>query len=410
MPRRSLAHNTAWMLAGQAARTVIQGIYFILVARSLDPAGYGAFVAASSFVLIGAPFATFGAGLVLIKNVARDPASFPVQWGNSLVVISLSGSALLGVMLAASPLVLPAAIPALLVLALGLSELVLARIAELCGQVFQAFQQLAWTAAIQFLLSVCRLISIAVLLAIDSSPTPLQWGAGYLAATFAAAAAAFATVHVLHGRPRLVVDRTRLELAEGALFSVSLAARTVYNDIDKTMLSRLSSLSASGVYGAAYRVVDLAFTPIQALLSASYARFFQRGADGLSAGLRMARGLLPAAALYGAVAGLGLVFLSPVVSLVLGPSYAELESVLTWLAPLPLLRAGHYFLADALTGAGHQRVRSAVQVLVAAANVLLNLWLIPRYSWVGAAWSSLACDGLLVAGMLAACVGLERRS
>jgi O-antigen/teichoic acid export membrane protein len=28
-------------------------------------------------------------------------------------------------------------------------------------------------------------------------------------------------------------------------------------------------------------------------------------------------------------------------------------------------------------------------------NILLNLWLIPAYSWRGAAWSSLASDGLL---------------
>jgi O-antigen/teichoic acid export membrane protein len=32
---------------------------------------------------------------------------------------------------------------------------------------------------------------------------------------------------------------------------------------------------------------------------------------------------------------------------------------------------------------------------VAALNFVLNLWLIPAYGWIGAAWSSLASDGLL---------------
>jgi O-antigen/teichoic acid export membrane protein len=66
-----------------------------------------------------------------------------------------------------------------------------------------------------------------------------------------------------------------------------------------------------------------------------------------------------------------------------------------WLAPLPLLKGIQYFGANALTGGGHQGVRSGLQALVAIFNVLINLWLIPAYSWRGAAWSSLASDGLL---------------
>jgi O-antigen/teichoic acid export membrane protein len=42
------------------------------------------------------------------------------------------------------------------------------------------------------------------------------------------------------------------------------------------------------------------------------------------------------------------------------------------------------------------------QVAVAVFNVLINLWLIPAYSWRGAAWSSLASDGALVLAMYTA--------
>jgi O-antigen/teichoic acid export membrane protein len=62
-----------------------------------------------------------------------------------------------------------------------------------------------------------------------------------------------------------------------------------------------------------------------------------------------------------------------------------------------LLRCIHSFLADAFSGAGLQRVRSAIQVLVAFTNIGLNLAILPRYSWRGAAWASLGCDALLVA-------------
>ena len=406
--RSKLTQNTLWMLVGQAARTVIQAIYFVLVAHALRPAGYGAFVGALSMVMIAAPFASLGAGAVLVKNVARDATTLEVYWSNALVVVAISGAALLAVVLGAAHVVLPSAIPLGLVLALGLAELLLARTVELCAQVFQAFQQLKWTAVIHLSLSGWRLLSIAGLYAVLREPTPLQWSLGYLAATVAAAATAMLLVRVQHGRPRFVVDRARMELREGAYFSISLSAQSIYNDIDKTMLSRLSTLAIAGVYGAAYRIIDVSFSPVSALLSASYARFFQHGTEGLSGTVRLARKLLPLAIAYGVVAGLALAMLAPLAPLVLGERYALIEPMLVWLAPMPLLRACHYFLADALTGAGYQRIRSAVQIVVAVANVLLNLWLIPTYSWRGAAWASLGCDSLLALGLLCAVVGIGR--
>jgi hypothetical protein len=42
--------------------------------------------------------------------------------------------------------------------------------------------------------------------------------------------------------------------------------------------------------------------------------------------------------------------------------------------------------------------------------VLINLWLIPQYSWRGAAWASLASDGLLACGIGLAVFILYRQS
>ncbi len=72
------------------------------------------------------------------------------------------------------------------------------------------------------------------------------------------------------------------------------------------------------------------------------------------------------------------------------------------------LKATHYFLADSLTGAGHQGLRSGIQAGVALFNVVINLWLIPRYSWMGAAWSSIASDTLLAISVGTAVYVLSR--
>ena len=79
-----------------------------------------------------------------------------------------------------------------------------------------------------------------------------------------------------------------------------------------------------------------------------------------------------------------------------------------WLALLPFLKTIHSLLADTLTGSGHQRRRTLIQIVAAGFNVLVNLWLIPAYSWRGAAWSSLATDTLLAVLMCLAVIQVHR--
>jgi O-antigen/teichoic acid export membrane protein len=101
-------------------------------------------------------------------------------------------------------------------------------------------------------------------------------------------------------------------------------------------------------------------------------------------------------------------FGAPLVPHILGHQYADITSALRWLALLPVLKTLHYFTADALTGAGHQRLRTFIQIGVAVFNVLINLWLIPAYGWRGAAWSSIASDGLLALSLLITITRLNR--
>jgi O-antigen/teichoic acid export membrane protein len=197
------------------------------------------------------------------------------------------------------------------------------------------------------------------------------------------------------GSPAMSFARSLAEIREGFYFAVGLSAQTIYNDLDKTMLARLSTLSATGIYGAAYRLIDVSFAPVSALLAAAYPNFFRRGVGGVSSTFSYARMLLKHAVGYSVLACGGILLCAGLVPHVLGPEYVRTAEALRWLAPLPILKALHYFLSDTLTGAGYQGLRSAIQTAVALFNVLLNLWLIPAYSWRGAAWSSIASDGLL---------------
>ena len=197
-------------------------------------------------------------------------------------------------------------------------------------------------------------------------------------------------------RPSIDLPALREDVAEGVFFSIGSSATTVYNDIDKIMLSKLSDLASTGVYAAAYRVIDVSLTPVRSLVSAAYPQFFQRGVGGMRATYPYALSLIAKASGYGILTFAGLWILAPVLPHILGSKYDAVVPALRWLALIPFLRCFHVFLADALSGAGFQRLRTGIQVIVALINIGLNLVILPRYSWRGAAWTSLGCDGLLV--------------
>ena len=211
------------------------------------------------------------------------------------------------------------------------------------------------------------------------------------------------------GLPKLGLYLSAGDFKEGFYFAVSLASQTVYNDIDKTMLVRFGGLAATGIYGAAYRIVDASFSPVSALVYAAYARFFQHGANGIDGGVRFAKKLLPYSAAYGALAAILLTMGSPLLPILLGGQFAQTSIALRWLSPLLLLKSFHYFFVASLSGSGAQRVAAPIQVSVAIINVLLNLWLIPVYSWRGAAWASLLTDGLLAISLWCAIQFLSRK-
>jgi O-antigen/teichoic acid export membrane protein len=408
--KNKVARNTMWMTVGQGMRLVIQALYFVEIARSLGSRNYGAFLSVVALVGIVFPFGSLGSGNLLVKNVARDRTKFPSYWGSALAFTLCMGLLLLAGVCAIARFVLPSAIPLLLVALVASADIFGLNIITISSQAFQAFEQLNWTALITVMMSGGRLIGALILIAIHPHPTALQWGFLYLGATVAVALAAFFLACAKLGFPQLNMPRLISEVREGFYFSTSQAAQTVYNDIDKTMLARLNTLEATGIYGAAYRIIDVSFVPVSALLWSSYPSFFRAGADGVAAAWKYAIPLLQRALFYAVFVCLVLLASANLLPRLLGSEYSAAAEALRWLAVLPVLKAIHYFFSDTLTGSGRQGIRTSIQLCVALANVLANLWLIPAYSWKGAAWSSIASDSALALAAGIAVFILSRRS
>ena len=408
LPGSELKRNTLWVMLGNGLRLIIQAAYFVIIARSLGPEQYGAFVAVVAIAAILSPFVGLGTSNLIIRNVVRDRATFSTSWGNGLFVTLASGFCGLA-LISSCRFLLPRSIPWAVLLLVASSDLILGRLTDLCAFAFGALENFRALAQINVYSSLARLIGLLILVSIIHHPTAEQWAIVYLITTAAVSVGAVAAVFTNLGRPSLALPQLRRDLLEGFYYSAGQSAQSVYNDIDKTMLARLGDLSATGIYGAAYRLIDVSLVPVRSVLSAAYPGCFRAGQEGVSGSVKYMKRLLPKPVGFAVIVVMSLFLCAPVLPQILGKEYTNTVAALRWLALLPLLKTFHFFFADALTGSGYQGLRTMIQFVVAAVNVLVNLWIIPAYSWRGAAWSSLGCDGLLACLYLVALVSLSRR-
>jgi O-antigen/teichoic acid export membrane protein len=135
--------------------------------------------------------------------------------------------------------------------------------------------------------------------------------------------------------------------------------------------------------------------PTYALRDATITKLFQAARGGIESATAFGSRMLKRSFLLSLVLFVLLLLAAPILPMVVGKGYAGSVAALRWLAFIPALRSIHQMTGVVLLATGFQNYRTANQLIVAGFNFLLNLWLIPHYGWIGAAWSSLAADGAL---------------
>ena len=388
----SLARNAGWMFMGQGMSVVIQGVYFIVLARLLDSFQYGVYVGAAALVGIVGQYSTLGSGMVFLRYVSADHKKFAPYWGNVIMsTFGMGGLLIIGLHFEGHRFV--GADSAAIVTFVAVSECICARLAESTGQIFQTFEKLRITATLSMVVSAFRLMFAVGMLLVLHKANAHQWVIASLAVSLVGTTIAVALVTYHYGPPKFDLGLFRKSIGEGFGFAVAYSTTSIYNDIDKTMLSKYGFTEATGIYAMAYRVIDISTLPIRSIHSAAMPRFFRKGFDGVEHTVEFAKKILKKTSLFGIGASVVMFATAPLIPHIIGKSFARSTFALQWLCLLPLLRSCHLSAGDAISGAGYQNFRTASQFVAAGFNFGVNLYLIPRYSWRGAAWSSLATDG-----------------
>lgn len=393
--RSGILRNATWMLSGQGLQLVGRFAYFVMVGHALGPTGYGAYVACTALITAMSPFAAFGTGDVMLKNVARDRSVLSIYFGNALLVSLAFGSALALFALMIRPWLLPSSVTAAMLLFVAIAEFFGTQMTLICAQVFLALEEgprqvkiLTWSVALRV---------VAALLLTASRPTPLRWALLYAGAGVISTLGGVIAVSRCCARPRLQLNLLVPSVREGFHFATSAASQNIYSNIDKTMLARLSTVEAAAVYSVAYRFIEVAMLPVDCVAAATYPEFFRKGLRGVTSTFEFACRILRRSVIYGVGVAAILFLAAGAIPWIMGRDYQESVIALRWLCVLPVIRSVYWFLTDALTGANYQWQRSSAQFAVAAFNILINLWIIRAYAWRGAAWASVTTDLLLMA-------------
>jgi len=394
MRQHRISRNATWLLFGQGTNLLLQAGYFILLARLLGVKEYGVFAGAFAVVNLVTPYSALGAQMLFMRYVTPDRERAATYWGNSLAV-TIATTVFIGCALFFAGPALTRTHDHLIFAVLVVANCLFSQISTLGSTVFQTFEQMPRTAMLGLASNLARLMILVFMRLTFHHATAFQWSIGVLIASGCAAGLSITWVRAEVGPAAFEPDLMVKRIGEGVGFSFAGTTQATYNDVDKVMLSHYGLNRENGFYTLAYRVIDVATTPIVALDAAVLPRFFRLGEAGLPKVGRLAVRSAGASAFLGAGIAVVVLLVAPLIPRIVGHDFSGVVTALRWLCWIPLLRGIHRATGSALTGSGHQNSRTVAQLIVAATNLLLNVWWIPTYGWIGAAWSSVVCDGLL---------------
>jgi O-antigen/teichoic acid export membrane protein len=396
---RHIASNVAVQVFARVISMALSVVTVALMARALHPGGYGVWNGVFSYVGLFGVFTDLGITVAAMQRMAAEPER-EAEWLGALAGARTAMSLVAMAICAASvPLFLTSAEDTHTV-AYIMTVTILASGAAALMSVFQARLRAGLILSLTVLQSFVWL-ALVVTLALTHAST-------------VAFAAAYALMIVAMGALQLQVTRRFAHIAwragrrlwrpllrVTAPLAIAGVMTTIYYQIDSVLLLQIAGTREAGIYGAAYGFLGpLAFLPAAIMssffpvLSAVYRddtqrarRLVQRCAETMAA--------IALPLLAGTIALSG-----PIIALLYGPNYQRAAGL------LPILMIAFVsicfgslagFLAPVL---GLQWRLALYATVGAAANVALNLLLIPPYGAYGSAWATVATEVLTMVLML----------
>lgn len=395
----ALGRNTVLGSVGLSMRAVIQAVYLLALSRLLGPEEYGLFAGSVAAAVVLSPLASWGAGYLYARNVGRDPGAGPAMWAGLMVQVALSGVALVLVFMLAARWWLQARLGWTAMLAIAAAELLALPVALAAGRALMVGNRGGGAALTLLLVPAARLCALLLLWMLAPEVTANGVALAQLAASLVGAACAYRLFTSEVGAPAWRRRPSAIQWSkEGTPYALAAGAGVSYPEVDKPLILQLAGARMAGTYSAAFRVASLLTLPVAALVAAATPRLF--AAQDPVARAAIVRRLELVSLAYGAIAAGACLLAAPLVPWVFGAGFADAGRYVAWLAAWVPLYAIHQGVGVRLTCNGRQGARATIEGAGLIAIVLGNLALVPELGALGAVFSLLAAEGIMIAGCL----------
>jgi O-antigen/teichoic acid export membrane protein len=416
----SIARNTAFTFAAQAASVAFTAVLTIFLVRRLGPYEFGLFslaLAIGGLLLVPADFGISPSTSRFLAEARNRPAdAAKLLAGGIRLKLMTAGAFSVLLFACAGPIANAYEAPGL---AWPVRAMAIAMFAQgllgLFGYSFIALRQAGLNLRAFTVEGATETFASIGLVLLGGAATAAAFGRAIGYVVGALLCAYFATR--LLGRsailPRGQRDETlgRIGRYAGPLFLVD-SAFTALGQIDTLLIGAIRNAAAAGIFQAPWRLADALHYPGFAV-SAGVAPRLARGegqrpdASALAEGIRI---LLPVQVLFATVL---LVWATPLTDLFLGTKFAESAGVLRALSPYVLLAGLAPIASISVNYLGEARRRIPIAAATLVANTVVDLILIPKIGPIGGAVGSTAGYLIYVPGHLWICdrlVGLPRAS
>lgn len=387
---RGVLQSSGTLLSGQLAARLLGFATVFVLARAIEPRGFGLVSVGATLVIFFGILIDAGSEVLNVRNVAREPRRLRAIVEPILglrLALSLPAAALFGVAVLATAnsgadrLALGLFVLVLPMTALNLRWIVLAVDGSRAIAVGSVLKELVLFGGVLLLVRELH----------DTTLVALLVAAGELASALVVLLWTKRRFGLL--RPRIDLPAWKQALGAGWPMLVNNLARTGVISLDVVLIALLLDRESVGLYSAAYKPVLFMISGM-ALYFVSFLAHYSAAADDDAK--QLFRRTVTLAVMVTVPAALLLTTESEfVVRTAYGHAFAGAATVLAVLAwSVPLAAVSEPY-RQALIAAGRERLLMRNNVIGALVNLTANLVVIPLFGIVGAAAVTLASEALI---------------
>jgi O-antigen/teichoic acid export membrane protein len=388
--------NTFWLLLQRAGGRILTLLLMIYLARRLGSLGFGKLSFAISFTSLFLILSDLGITTLTVREVARNREKGPEYVGNTATLkLFLSIFAFLVIFISVSFINVP--FDTRFVIYLIGACIIFENMGVFFGAVFQAYEEMKY-------IMICEIIEKVFLLSLAFVLLRLGYGLISVGLLYLFSGVLYCLLNMGFVYRKFLKPRYHIDwqfwsksLKQALPLAIVTLISMIYYHIDIVMLGKMKGEEVAGWYGVSYHLFFALATIPGAFLAAMFpvlSRLFKESGELLKKAFQKSFKVLIGA---GIPASVGSFLLAEKIILFLfGPQYEHSIAALRILSFLIVFSYLNGLAGYFLISTNRQALTAKIMAATAGINIFLNIILIPRYSYIGAAYATVVSEILFL--------------